>query len=167
MNDESGIMNSSTSFLPKSGEGEGEVDKACNYALFLLGIKLRTEGELREKLKMKKYESVIINKVIHRLKENRYINDQNYAEVYLENLKKYKTFGFYGIKKKLMEKRLPSQIIERVLNEGLGEEEEIKIAKRFLKNRELGIINYEDKQKLAQKLKARGFRSGVVMKLVF
>lgn len=147
--------------------GKSEKEKAYDYALFLLGIKLRTEGELREKLKTKNYQLTTIDEVIQQLKDQRYINDHNYAEVYLENLKKYKNFGFYGIKKKLMEKRLPSQIIESVLNEGLGEEEELKIASRFLKNHDLKTMTYEEKQKLAQKLKARGFRSGVVMKLVF
>ena len=141
--------------------------KAYDYALFLLGIKLRTEGELREKLKVKNYKSQVIDEVIVQLKENRYINDLNYAEVYLENLKKYKTFGFYGIKKKLMEKRLPSEIIENVLNEGLSEEEETKIAKRFLKNLDVVGLSYEEKQKFAQKLKSRGFRGSIMAKLLF
>lgn len=147
--------------------GKPEKEKAYDYALFLLGIKLRTEGEIREKLRIKKFEAGIADGVIGQLKENRYINDQNYAEVYLENLKKYKTFGYYGIKKKLMEKRLPANIIDQVLNEGLSEEEETKIAKRFVKNRESGKVSYEEKQKLAQKLKSRGFRGSIIGKLMF
>jgi regulatory protein len=123
---------------------------------------LRTEGEIREKLRIKNYEAGITDKVIEQLKENHYLNDENYAQVYLDNLKKYKTFGYYGIKKKLMEKRLPSNIIESVLSEGLGEEEEAKIANRLLKK-----LDEADKQKLAQKLKAKGFRMGVISKLVF
>jgi regulatory protein len=137
-------------------------EKAYSYAIYLLSLKLRTEGEIREKLRIKNYEAGITDKVIEQLKENHYLNDENYAQVYLDNLKKYKTFGYYGIKKKLMEKRLPSNIIESVLSEGLGEEEEAKIANRLLKK-----LDEADKQKLAQKLKAKGFRMGVISKLVF
>src|SRR3989344_1841643 len=106
-------------------------ENAYNYAVYLLGLKLRTEGEMREKMRLKKYASSVINDVVGQLVANKYLDDQRYAEVYLDNLKKYKLFGFYGVKKKLMEKRLPSEIIESVLTDGLPVEEEEKIAKRL------------------------------------
>ncbi|MCX6797476.1 MAG: RecX family transcriptional regulator, partial [Candidatus Doudnabacteria bacterium] len=121
-------------------------NKAYEYAVFLLGIRLRTEGELREKLRIKparggsafggNYNDKAINEVIQRLKDQHYIDDQRYAEIFLDNLKKYKSWGYYGIKKKMMEKRLPANIIENVLSEGLSEEEELKIAERYLKKQE-------------------------------
>jgi len=144
-----------------------QFSKAYDYAVFLLGIRLRTEGELREKLRSKNYELGIIDTVIKQLIEQRFVNDRQYAEIFLDNLKKYKNFGFYGIKKKMMEKKLPPSIIESVLKEGLSVEEEMKIAKRFLKNYKLQITNYGEKQKIALKLRAKGFRSEVIMKLVF
>jgi regulatory protein len=143
------------------------LEKAYSYAVYLLGLKLRTEGEIREKLRVKNYELGIIEQVIHQLLDNHYLDDQRYAEVYLDNLKKYKTFGYYGIKKKLMEKRLPPSIIERVLSEGLSEEEELKIAKRFFKKFDLGSMNYEEKQKAAMRLKSKGFRTQVFGKVLF
>ena len=82
---------------------------------------------------LKKYNAEVIDNVITQLLKNHYINDQRYAEVYLENLKMYKTFGFYGIKKKFMEKKLPPEIISQILTDGLSVEEEEKIARRFLK----------------------------------
>jgi regulatory protein len=142
-------------------------DKAYGYAVYLLSLSLRTEGELREKMRQKKYLPDVVDKVIKQLAENSYLNDQRYAEVYLENLKKYKNFGFYGIKKKLMEKRLPSAIIESVLNDGLTIEEEIKIAKRLLKRQQARGKRGEEKQKTAARLKSRGFRGEVIAKLIF
>ncbi|MCL5775221.1 MAG: RecX family transcriptional regulator [Patescibacteria group bacterium] len=133
-------------------------EKAYGYAVYLLGLKLRTEGEMREKLRLKKYNPEIIEEVLKELLANRYIDDQRYAEVYLENLKKYKHFGFFGIKKKLMEKRLTPDIIANILNEGLNEAEETKIARDFLRKQKAGI----EKQKLASRLASRGFRSNVI-----
>lgn len=142
-------------------------EKAYEYAMFLLNICLRTEGELREKLKGKRYQAEIIDEVIKDLKDQHYVNDQNYAEVYLENLKKYKTWGYFGIKKKLIEKRLPANIIESVLLVGLSEEEEVVMAKRLIKKYEFRNMNFVDKKKLAKKLASKGFRSSVISELVF
>ncbi|MFA5990626.1 MAG: regulatory protein RecX [Candidatus Doudnabacteria bacterium] len=170
-------------------------EKAYEYAVYLLSLSLRTSGELEKKLQQKGYTEETIHTVLKELKEARYVDDQRYAEVYLENLKKYKTFGYYGIKKKLMEKRLPQNIIERVLSEGLGEDEEIKIANRFLKKFNANSVyktkktlpgskedakqvakpryhstedeSYGARQKLAQKLRARGFNSSVISKAIF
>ncbi len=161
-------------------EKQEKLNKAYNYAVFLLGIRLRTEGELREKLKVKKYQQTVIDEVTSRLKSQRFLDDRQFAEIFLDNLKKYKNFGYYGIKKKLIEKRLPASIIEQVLSEGLSEEEEMKIAERLLKRIEIRDKRKEDKpqyqklrfgtglsQKLAQKLRAKGFRSGVISKCLF
>lgn len=147
-------------------------ERAYGYAVYLLSLKLRTEGEIREKMRLKKYSSQIVDYVVEQLLGNRYLDDQRYAEVYLENLKKYKNFGFYGIKKKLMEKRLPQEMIEQVLTDGLSTDEEVKIAKRFLA-KEKSKTPYQtaeggrDGARLAGKLKSRGFRVDVISKLLF
>ncbi len=161
-------MNYST---PKS---ENE-NKAYEYAMFLLNIRLRTEGELRGKMGEKGYKGEVIDAVMGRLKDAHYVNDQRFAEVYLENLKKYKSWGYFGLKKKLMEKRLPMPLIESVLSENLSEEEELEVAKRFLKKqnslplrgRDKGGVSREDKSRLARKLAAKGFSGSVVSKLIF
>ena len=154
-------------------EEQQQLNKGYEYAMFLLNIKLRTEGELNGKMKGKKYNEATIANVINQLKENRYVDDKRFAEVYLENLKKYKSWGFYGIKKKLIEKRLPKEIIESVLSEGLSEEEELEIAKKFLKKQsqlsessKTKTLNHQGfRAQTARKLAAKGFRGSVVGKI--
>ncbi len=159
------------------------VEKAYEYAVFLLSLKLRTVGEVLKKMQGRGYSNKVIEEVIERLKSQKYLDDQRYAEIYLENLKKYKNFGFYGIKKKFMEKKLPSTIIESVLQKGLPPEEEEKIARRFLKkegvevkvksgDEEVQYRTYDEesnktKQKTANRLKSRGFKGEVIAKLIF
>ena len=144
-----------------------ENNKAYNYAMFLLNIRLRTEGELRERLNAKRYSLNAIIDVIQQLKDQHYIDDQRFAEVFLENLKKYKYWGYYGIKKKMMEKKLPMSVIEDVLSAGLSEEEELGIAKKYFSKEKMVIRNQEEKAKVARKLAAKGFRGSVISKLVF
>ncbi len=158
--------------------------KAYDYAVFLLSLRLRTAGEIRHKMAGRGYASAVIEKILEQLRQQRYIDDLRYAEIFLDNLKAYKNFGFYGIKKKLLGKRLPVELVEQVLAEGLSAAEERAIAKRLLK-KEVADIGYmesdgdnisyntfseeatKQKQKLAQKLKARGFRGDVIAKLLF
>src|SRR3989338_11068688 len=131
------------------------MEKAYEYAVFLLSLRLRTEGEVKEKMKGRGYNQNVIDNIVGQLKEQKYLDDQRYAEVFLDNLKKYKNFGFYGIKKKFMEKKLPSSIIESVLALGLTVDDEKIIAERFIKKEGLRIENQEDKQKAARKLAAK------------
>lgn len=141
-----------------SAQNEELAQKAYNYATYLLGIKLRTEGELRQRMAQKGFGPESVNASLQILKAEKFVNDTAYAEVYLENLKKYKQFGFFGIKKKLLEKRLPRELVEKVLAEGLSETEEQEIAQRFLAKQKAGL----EKLRLASRLAGRGFRPGVI-----
>ncbi len=162
------------------------IDKAYEYVVFLLSLKLRTIGEILKKMADRGYNQQVIDKVIERLKDQKYLDDERYAEIYVENLKIYKTFGFYGIKKKLMERKLPAVIIDRILSENLSVEEEEKIARRFLKKEGFAVkspvdaeeaigLHYrtfddeasKSKQKLANRLRSRGFRGEVISRLLF
>jgi SOS response regulatory protein OraA/RecX len=158
--------------------------KAYEYAVFLLSLQLRTVGEIREKMIGRGYTSAIIENVLNQFHDNKYLDDERYAQVFLENLKVYKNLGYYGIKKKFMMKKLPPDIISKVLDDGLSLADELKIAKRFLKKE--GIVakasgdeessensyntfdeeKSKQKQKLSAKLKSRGFRGDVIAKLL-
>ena len=141
-------------------------EKGYEYAVFLLSLRLRTTGEIREKMEGRGFAPSVVEKTISNLLKQKYLDDQKYAEIFLDNLKKYKSFGFYGIKKKMMLKKLPPSIINQILEEGLPVEEEMKIAEKFIKKQGSKIEN-QDKKKIAQRLSFRGFRSDVVSKLVF
>lgn len=142
-------------------------EHAHNYALFLLGLRLRTKGEMREKMQQRGYSEAVIAQEIENLNKLNYLDDERFAEILIDNLKKYKNHGYYQIKKKLMIKRLSAQTIEKALDENLSIEDELKIGKRFLKKESsLNIDSFKAKQKVVQRLKTRGFRNEVVMKLI-
>lgn len=173
-------------FKAKNKTKEPEsVDHAYDYAVFLLSLRLRTIGEVLKKMQDRGYTERVIGETIERLKEQKYLDDRRYAEIFLENLKTYRNFGYYGIKKKFLDKKLPAALIDAVLEEGLSLEDEVKIGKRLLKKEgydvkarrsEPGEIQYstyadseeqQEKHKIAQRLRSRGFRSEAVSKLVF
>jgi SOS response regulatory protein OraA/RecX len=159
--------------------------KAYEYAVFLLSLQLRTVGEVREKMEGRGYTSAVIENVLEQLHDQKYLDDERYAEVFLNNLKQYKNLGYYGIKKKFMLKKLSAEVIEKTLQDGLSKEEELKIARRMLKKEGVAVKSSADdgssdvtyntydeekskqKQKIVVKLKSRGFRGEVIAKLMF
>jgi len=156
---------------PSPTKQPDSAEHAYNYAIFLLGLSMRTEFEMRRKLETKGYNTEVIAQTVAKLYEEKLLNDRRYAEVYLNSLKEYRTFGFYGIKKKLIEKHLPKEIIDRLLEQELTPEQELKIGQKLVA-KEIGqdktpSLTPEQKQKLARKLQARGFRGDAIAKLIF
>jgi regulatory protein len=146
-------------------------DHGYKYALFLLNLSMRTEGELREKMRQRGYTSFVINEVINNLLQENYLNDANYAEVFINSMKNYKTWGRFMIQKKMYEKKLPQELINKSLNIFLTNQEEEEIAIRFLTKlysdlSEIRSLAYDEKQALKRKLLSRGFGMDIVTKLI-
>lgn len=156
---------------PSKTKEPDSVEHAYNYALFLLGLSMRTEFEMKRKMTMRGYHADIVDQTVTKLYEEKLLDDQRYAEVYLNNLREYRSFGYYGIKKKLTEKHLPKEVIEKLLERELTVDQELEIGQRFMA-KELGketkaSLLQEEKQKLARKLQTRGFRTEIISKLLF
>ncbi len=148
-----------------------DVEHGYNYALFLLNLSMRTVAEIEEKMAKRGYITAVTREVINRLLEDRYLNDANYAEVFINSMKNYKTWGRFMMKKKMYEKKLPKDLIEDSLNEFLTEEDEIEIATRYIEKtfgtiKEVKKLSYEDKQKIVARLAGRGFVLGLIKQVI-
>lgn len=148
-----------------------DYEHGYQYALFLLNLRLRTEGEMWTKMQTRGYYPDVIDKVVQQLKTEKLIDDDRYAEIYIDNMKLYKHYGVFMMKKKLISKKLPMDLIETKLAELITEDDEKKIAKKYLE-KEFGKLEeikkspYGDKQKIIQRLVSRGFRINIVTSLV-
>lgn len=148
-----------------------DFDHAYNYALFLLNLSMRTVAEVEEKMINRGYTKSVIKEVINRLLEDKYLNDENYAEVFINSMKNYKTWGRFMMKKKLYEKKLSKQLIEDKLEELIEEQDEIEIATRYVEKnfgslKEIKKLSYEEKQKIIARLASRGFGFGLIKQVI-
>jgi regulatory protein len=143
----------------KSAESNSD-QQAYNQAIKYLSDRFFTVGELQERLLRKGFPRAAVLSVLKRLEELDFLNDRRYAEIFVENLKQYRNFGYFGIKLKLIHKKIPSNIVEEVLGEFLPPEEELAMAERFMKKMEnRGRDTYE---KIARSLSTKGFRTEVI-----
>lgn len=130
---------------------------ATEAALKILNRSPRSEFEVRSKLHDKFYTDEEIEEAVSFCKKYNYINDENYAKMYVEyNVQRY---GRKLLSYKLSnEKKVDSEIIDIVLDEILTREKEIKyakdIAEKYIKIRHL---ESDEKQKALAYLVGKGF----------
>ena len=70
----------------KTKQPESETH-AYEYCMFLLNIRLRSEGELRYGMTQRGYTENVIEQVINRLFELKYIDDSRFLEILVEKIK--------------------------------------------------------------------------------
>ena len=128
-------------------------EQAKEKAVKYLVLTLRTENEVRNKLKKLNVEEDIIEQVIEYLKGINYINDSNYIEAYIRQCIKIPKYSKYEIKMKLLQKGINKNLLEEKLEEHDMQEYEKKIVEK-LKSSKL-----KDMDRIKQKayLYRRGF----------
>lgn len=90
---------------------QGQSEKAKNYAFLLLKFRPRSEQELTERLRRKKFDPEIIKEVLAFLKEKDFINDSYFAGAWIESRLK-RPFGLRRIRQELKLKGVDKEIIE-------------------------------------------------------
>ncbi|MCX6812457.1 MAG: regulatory protein RecX [Candidatus Berkelbacteria bacterium] len=127
------------------------------YAFWLLKSRDRSIGEMEEKLKRKMFGEKEIAETLAFLIEKKFLDDQKFTENYVRFQKSIKPTGKYWLKNKLMAKKVPAEIVEKVLAENSDQTDEIaEAADRFIaKNAK--IPPEKIYEKLSRHLLSRGF----------
>lgn len=133
---------------------DGEKKLALNGALNLLSVYSKTEKELVDYLKNKKYATETIAYVMQKLNEFNYLNDEVYAKNFASTRKKTK--GKKAIEYELKKKGISGEIINQVLEETIvnQQEEILLLAEKFIKNKGKDL---KSKEKLFRHLAGKGF----------
>jgi regulatory protein len=94
---------------------ENEKQKIKTSAFRLLGRRLHSERELRQKLRGKKVDFRFIDAVLTELKEKNFINDSEFARQFAEENIKNKLWGPAKLRSGLMKRGIGREIIDEVL----------------------------------------------------
>ena len=145
-----------------------EFEKFYNKTLRFLSYRPRSEKELRDKLKKKKTSGEIINKIILRLKENNFINDEEFVKWWIEQRTTFKPRSFRLIKMELKQKGVSNDLIEKVIDDLRLTIDDLKSAKKLIQKRLSRYKNLprEKKfQKIARFLSSRGFDYDIIKEI--
>ena len=131
-------------------------------AITLLTKTFKTEKQVRQYLKEKLYHKDAIENIIQKLKEYKYLNDEEYAKSFISTYKESK--GKLWIKQQLFSKGINKHIISKHINEMDTQQESIeKLVDKFLKGKEK---DQKTKEKLLRNLLSKGFTYEEVKSIV-
>ena len=128
-----------------------------NLALYHLSFKARTEKEVREYLKKYDIDENIASKVIINLKEDKWINDDQYAYAIINANQLSGDKGPYVLIQKLAQKGISKATIEEILKEFDFSEVAQRVANKLLKKYEGKLPARALQDKIIQNLTNKGF----------
>ena len=127
------------------------------------------ENEVREKLLGWGGSEEEADEIITYLTEERYINNQRYANSYTRDKFRFNHWGKYKIGMMLRSKDICNEIIEEALNQ-IGEEEYLEKLEQILRDKLRSLkysSEYEKKGKLFKFALSRGFESSAISKVIY
>ena len=122
------------------------------------------EQEMRDKMKRWELDEMVQNRVINRLTEERYIDNERYARAFVKDKIHYNKWGRRKVQQALWMKRIDTDIQQRVLDE-IDENEYLDVLRPLLKQKRKSIKaenDYELNQKLVRFALNRGFTFDII-----
>jgi regulatory protein len=141
-----------------------DIRKAYNLAIHYLSRRMRSEKEVADYLLKKETEEPVIQEVIHKLKEQKYIKDRDYAIAFVRTLANTTDKGLDLIRMELKEKGISEQEINSALMEYPRElqiEKAVKLAEKFYEKN-----SRDSKRILKQKLENLLLRKGYSYEII-
>lgn len=126
------------------------------------------ESEVREKLLGWGGSEEDADEIITYLIEERYIDNQRYANSYTRDKFRFNHWGKYKISMMLRSKDICNEIIEEALNQ-IDEEEYLEKLEQILRDKLRSLkysSEYEKKGKLFKFAQSRGFESSAISKVI-
>lgn len=125
-------------------------ERAVNY----LSRCMKTCKQLREYLTDKGYTQEVVSNVVDRLKELKYLDDETYARLYVEQNSVNK--GERRLKQELQQKGVPQRIIDKycVVQAEVSEDNAERLAEKYMRNKPRDLKTL---QKLQRYLLSRGY----------
>lgn len=142
------------------------------YAVRALGRKMRTVAELkrlmRERVKhQEEIGQLLVEVVIAKLKEQKYLNDTNYAESYSRFRKENEKFGRMRVVQDLKAKGVHGDIIDKTVGAAYQDVNDEQLAREYLgRKRVPKPATQRDAAKVFRTLVRAGFASRVIFRIL-
>jgi len=126
--------------------------EAKNSALRLLARRMRSEKEISDKLKQKKFDESTINLVLNELKRIKLIDDEDYTKRFIsDSISIKKPYGKMALLKKLQYRGIDKRSAQENLSEMISFEDEVKLA-LVLGKKKMNLLKKDDSYKKKQKI---------------
>ena len=141
-----------------------------DYAVRSLGRRMRTVAELkrlmRQRVPRDEIGHLLVEMVILRLKDQKYLNDTNYAAAYSSFRRDNEKFGKRRVITDLKVKGVHQDVIEKVVDEAYAAVDEEELARAYLKRKRLKKpANEKEAARIFRGLMRAGFGVAIAIKV--
>lgn len=141
-------------------------EKFYNKALRFLSYRPRSEKEIRDKLKSKKVDLSIVEQIVQKLKEQNFINDEEFARWWVEQRTTFKPRSLKLIKIELRQKGLTADLIDKTIYDlRFKNYDDLELARKLVEKRIKRYRNLSTEeiyQKVGRFLAQKGFNWEVI-----
>jgi regulatory protein len=146
-------------------------DSLYEYAVRALGRRMRTVAELKRLMRQRVPEGerghLLVEMVVLRLKDQKYLNDASYAEAYSSIRRDDEKLGRRRVITDLKVKGIHPDVIEKAVDEAYAAVNEEELARAFLKRKRLKEPeNEKDTARIFRALVRAGFGVGIAVKVL-
>ena len=141
------------------------------YAIGALGRQMRTVAEIKRLMRRRvgdqPHGNLLVEVVVARLKQQRYLNDTNYAESYVRFRKENEKFGRMRVVQDLKAKGVHGGIIESVVGAAYSTVNEEQLAREFLQRKRIAKpVGQKQAARVFRTLVRAGFSSRVIFPIL-
>ena len=157
--------------FPRPKRNYDTEDALYDYAVRALSRRMRTVAELKRLMRPRVPEGemgeLLINMVILRLKDQKYLNDSSYAAAYSGFRRDNEKFGRRRVITDLKAKGVHADVIEKAIADTYSGVDEQALARAFLKRKRLRKpANNKDAARIFRALLRAGFGAGVAISVL-
>ncbi len=146
-------------------QNQDTVEKAKDSAYTLISLRPRSTAEIQQSLKKKGYDLDVIEQVINRLVDLDILNDETFAQYWVEQRDSFKPRSHMALRQELQQKGISRDIIDAALTDS----DEISAARAAAEKKAGLLTRYEEdefKKKLGQFLQRRGFSYELIKDII-
>ena len=142
-----------------------------DYAVKALGRAMRTETELRRMMRARvepgERGDAVIAAVLARLKEQRYLDDQSFAETFTRLRQENEKLGSRRVRQKLAQKGVPARIANEAVDARYSHTDEEALARMHLEQKRIHKPeNEKETARVVRRLAAAGFSKSVIYRIL-
>ena len=146
-------------------QSQDRIESAYQRSLNYLSYRSRSEQEIRLNLQKADYEPEVIDHILDKLRQAGWVDDQAFAQEWVENRSRFKPRGKRALSSELFQKGIPHPIIETAIQD-LDELALADICARQKVARYQDLDQAEFQKKLSSFLARRGFPYDISRQIV-
>ncbi|HTM15514.1 MAG TPA: RecX family transcriptional regulator [Terracidiphilus sp.] len=142
-----------------------------DYAVRALGRRMRTEAELRRLMRSRVEPGPggegVVQAVVARLKEQRYLDDRSYAETFSRLRRENDKLGQRRVRQALGQRGVSSSVVDQVVTESYAKTNEETLARQYLECKRLRKpADEKETARVMRRLVAAGFSTSVIYRIL-